>query len=73
MVFQNIGRSMYPVASEGQSKKNAKQVYDPFPNPLFCFFLGEGMGGFFFRSPPMKSEVPEVSFTNACLSHSSQE
>ena len=29
--------------------------------------------GFFFRSPPMKSEVSELSFTNACLSHSSQE
>ena len=45
MVFQNIGRSMYPVASEGQSKKNAKQVYDSSESP---FFWGEGMGGFFF-------------------------
>ena len=53
--IQNIGRSMYPVASEGQSKKNAKQVYDPFPNPPF--FGGGRDGWVFFRSPPMKSEV----------------
>ena len=55
---------------KARKMQNKSMIHFRIP---FFFGGGAGMGGFFFRSPPMKSEVPEVSFTNACLSHSSQE
>ena len=44
-VYQNIGRSMYPVASEGQSKKMQNKSMIHFRIP-FCFG-GKGRVGFF--------------------------
>ena len=65
-------KNMLPLISK---TRKCKTILDPFEISQFVFFFGGGgwEGFFFFRSSPMKFDVSEISYTKACLSHSSQE